>query len=139
MWLVLHVGAGDDELEQITEYIGVPPKRGRVGRRFPSSAGIVGRAYRENDSFVSYRINDDYEKFVQELIDEWGYAEKLARLLNPSVMSWMAVPLFDPLRHRVEAVLYVDSTERHFFTETRQELILSAASGIAVFIGRRYT
>ena len=72
-------------------------------------------------------------------MEEWEYPENLARLLNPAVMSWMAVPLFDPQRQQVEAILYLDSTERDFFTETRQELVLSAASGIAVFIGRRYT
>lgn len=136
--LALHVPAGDDELEQITEYIGVPPKRGRIGRRFPASAGIIGRAYRENDPFVSYRVSDDYEEYVQELMKEWGYPEDLARLLNPSVMSWMAVPLYDPLRKKVEAVLYLDATRRDFFTETRQDLVLNAAAGIAVFIGKRY-
>ena len=45
--LAVHVPVGD-MLEQVTEYIGDRPKPGRVGRRFPANAGIIGQAYREN-------------------------------------------------------------------------------------------
>src|SRR6266496_2834306 len=48
--LAIHVPVpGKPELEQVTEYIGVPPKAGRRGRLFPANAGIIGKAYRQNE------------------------------------------------------------------------------------------
>jgi hypothetical protein len=136
--LAVHVPVGD-MLEQVTEYIGVPPRAGRRGRRYSANAGIIGRAFRENVVLVAQRASDDYESYVHELVRDWNFTESQARHLNPAVMEWMAVPLFDTDRGRVEAVLYLDSTRRDFFDDTRQELVLSAVNGIAVFIGKRYS
>ena len=137
--LAIHVAAGSDTLEQATEYIGDAPRKGRVGRRFPATAGIIGKAFREGDAFVGQRINDDYEAYIEELITDWNYTKEWARRLNPAVKAWMAVPFYDTDKGQVDAVLYLDSTDSDFFTPERQELVLSAANGIAVFIGRRYT
>lgn len=136
--LAIHVPVGD-MLEQVTEYIGDKPKRGRIGRQYPANAGIIGKAYRERDVFVGRRVNDDYDAYIQELVKDWNYTEERARLLNPGAMEWMAVPFYDAERQRVDAVLYLDANERHFFSSERQEIVLSAVSGIAVFIGRRYS
>jgi hypothetical protein len=124
-------------LEQVTEYIGAAPKPGRIGRRFPENAGIIGRAYREGETLVARRVNDDYEAYVRELIRDWNYTEARARLLNPGAMEWMAVPLIES--GRVEAVLYIDVNKREFLTPERQELVLAATRGIAVFLDRRYS
>jgi hypothetical protein len=136
--LAIHAPDGD-MLEQVTEYIGVPPKRGRVGRKFPANAGIIGKAYRENVVFVARRVNDDYENYLRELVKDWNFTPERAAFLNPGVMEWMAIPFPDPDQNRVAAVLYLDSNRRNFFTDARQELIVSAANGIAVFIGKRYS
>jgi hypothetical protein len=133
--LAIHVPA-EGSLEQVTEYVGDRPKAGRIGRRFPANAGIIGKAFREKEVFVGRRVNDDYDLYVRELVKDWNYTEDLARRLNPGVKEWMAVPFFD--RDRVEAVLYIDATRRDFFTPARQELVLSAVNGIAIFIGKRY-
>ncbi|HLG59681.1 MAG TPA: hypothetical protein VI485_30360 [Vicinamibacterales bacterium] len=135
--LAIHVPV-DEALEQVTEYIGDTPKPGRVGRRFPGNAGIIGKAFREKDVFIGRRVNDDYESYVRELVTEWNYTEERARRLNPGAMEWMAVPFYDADRHRVEAVLYLDANKRDFFTAERQELVLAAVNGIAVFVGKRY-
>jgi len=135
--LAIHVPVGE-MLEQVTEYIGVNPKQGRIGRRFPANAGITGKAYRENVMLVGRRANDDYEMYLQELIKEWNYTPDQARQLNPAAMEWMAVPFHDVDRGRVDAVLYLDASKRDFFTPDRQGLVLLAVSGIAVFIGKRY-
>jgi hypothetical protein len=137
--LAIHVPVAGDKLEQITEYVGDSPKLGRIGRRFPTNAGIIGKAYREREVFVGRRINDDYESYIQELINDWNYTEEQARYLNPATMEWMAVPFYDRDRQTVEAVLYLDATTRGFFSDDVQELVLAAAAGIAVFIGKRYT
>jgi hypothetical protein len=126
-----------DGLEQVTEYIGDTPKPGRIGRKFPPNAGIIGRAFREKDTFVARRVNDDYEAYVDELVRDWNYTDERARLLNPGAMEWMASPLVEGAK--VEAVLYLDVNQREFFTPERQEDVLAAISGIAVFIGRRYS
>jgi hypothetical protein len=53
-------------------------------------------------------------------------------------MAWMALPIYDTERQRVEAVLFLDANQRDFFTPERQELVLAGLSGIAVFVGKRY-
>jgi hypothetical protein len=136
--LAIHVPV-KDSLEQVTEYIGDTPKPGRVGRRFPANAGIIGRAFREHEVFVGRRVNDDYEAYVRELVRDWNYTEERARRLNPAVMEWMAVPFYDTDRNHTDAVLYLDATQREFFTSERQELVLAAVRGIAIFIGKRYS
>ena len=127
----------DESLEQVTEYIGHRPKPGRIGRRFPANSGIIGKAYREREVFIAFRENDDYEAYVRELITDWNYTEERARRLNAGAMEWMAVPLIEG--DEVEAVLFLDVNQRGFFTSERQELVLAATRGIAVFIGKRYT
>jgi GAF domain len=134
--LAIHVPV-DETLEQVTEYVGDKPKPGRIGRRFPANAGITGKAFRERDVFVGRRINDDYEAYVREMVREWNYTEERARHLEPGVMEWMAVPFIES--DRVYAILYLDATQRGFFTPDRQELVLAAQRGIAVFVGKRYT
>ncbi len=136
--LALHVPVGE-MLEQVTEYVGATATTGRTGRQFPANAGIIGMACRENTVLVARRLNDDYELYVEELVTNWNYTPDQARRLNPGAMEWMAVPFYDPDRGRVEAVLFADASKRDFFTAERQELVLSAAAGIAVFIGKRYS
>ena len=126
------------ELEQVTEYVGDPAKTGQVGRRFPANAGIIGKALRENTVFLARRENDEYEAYIRELITAWSYTEQQARLLNPGAMAWMAAPIYDQ-RGGADAILYLDANQRDFFTAERQELIVAAIRGIAVFVGKRYT
>ena len=135
--LAIHVPVGDN-FEQVTDYVGDTPKPGRIGRQFPINAGIIGKAYREKAGFVGRRVNDDYEAYVQELISDWNYTEERARRLNPGAMEWMALPIYDTDRQRVEAVLFLEVSQRGFFTPGRQELILAGLGGIAVFVGKRY-
>jgi hypothetical protein len=141
--LAIHVAAAGETLMQVTEYVGDTLKKGRVGRKFPRNAGIIGEAFREGggeyDAFVGERVNDDYEAYVEELVQDWNYTRERAVKINPAVKSWMAVPFTDPDGHDVKAVLYLDSTEKHFFTPERQELVVQACNGIAVFIGKRYS
>jgi hypothetical protein len=125
-----------DTLEQVTEYIGDRPKPGRIGRRFPANAGIIGKAFREKHVFIARRMNDDYEAYVRELVTDWNYTDAQARRLNPAAMEWMAVPLLEG--GEVDAVVFLDVNRRGFFTTERQDLVLAASRGIAVFIGRRY-
>lgn len=129
---------GDTEFEQLTDYIGDKPKSGRVGRKFPAKSGVIGRALLEKEPWYSFRETDDFEEGVKELVEEWDYDEWLARKLNPNVRAWMAVPFTNDRTKDVEAVMYLDSTDRGFFDSSRIQLITDAAIGIAYFIGKRY-
>jgi hypothetical protein len=52
-------------------------------------------------------------------------------------MAWMASPLVEG--GSVEAILYLEVNQRDFFTAERQEIVLAATRGIAVFVRRRYS
>jgi hypothetical protein len=127
-------------LEQVLGYIGHDRARGQTaGRTFPIECGIIGKAFREKKACVARRKDDNYENYVKELVEEWGYSEKAARDLNPSSMAWMAVPLFN---HRdakiVEGIVYIDAIDRDFFTEARKTVVFLACGGIATFVAKRY-
>jgi len=135
--LAIHVPV-NGELEQVTEYVGETSTPGGIGRRFPANAGIIGKALREKKAFVARRVHDEYEAYVGELITDWNYTEQQARRLNPGAMSWMAVPLYDRLA-RIDAILFLEATQLDFFTPQRQQVVVAAVRGIAVFVGKRYT
>jgi hypothetical protein len=83
-------------------------------------------------------LNDRYEDYIRELVENWNFTEGDARRLNPATMAWMAVPITN-LSGTLEGVLYLDATDRDFFTEERQWLAIQATTGIAKFVARRYT
>lgn len=101
-------------------------------------SGIAGHVYRTRESFAAERFEEDYEGYVDELIREWHYIERDARKLNPATRAWMAVPLKAPSTSRIQGILYLDSTDRDFFTAARQRLVIDAAYGVALFVVRRY-
>jgi hypothetical protein len=130
---------GSTQLEQVVNYIAGDPKRRKGGgRRFSQHCGIIGDAFRTGEALVAIREHDDQEAYVQELIKKWHYTDEQARALDLRGRSFMAVPL-PPAGGEVQAVLYIDSMKPAFFTQNRIELIKNACTGIALFIGRRYT
>lgn len=129
-------------LEQVVGYVGASRSRpGSVGRTFPAQSGVIGVAFREKKFVTANRSNDDYETYVRELKEKWGYIEDDARALNPSSKSWMAVPLVetDENETTVHGIVYLDSTDPDFFTPERQVYVNAACSGIARFVKRRYS
>jgi hypothetical protein len=138
--LTIHVPVdGGQHLMQVLDYVGDDRGGHTANRRFPIQSGITGRAFREGEMFVASRENDDYESYVQELVRLWSFTEGDARETDPATMAWLAIPLIDISTNLIEGVLYADSTDRAFFTESRQVLALHAAAGIAIFVGRRYS
>lgn len=140
--LAIYIPVEDDkELEQVTPYIGDKPRSGRVGRRFPSNAGIIGRVFEdpEHQPLALAREDDDFEAYVDELVQNWNFRRSQAVLLKRETMSWMAVQFYDATNDVRMGLLYLDSEDPDFFTPIRQELVLSAVNGIAIFIGKRYS
>jgi hypothetical protein len=139
--VTLHVarrGPNGPYLEQVCDYICADGARsGGKRRRFSVHCGLVGKVFRENKVGHVERLSDNHADFIDEMVTRWNYTKPEAMELDAGVMSYMAVPL--PSKDRgVEAVIFMDSTRRKFFTKTRQDLIEGAGIGIALFVGRRY-
>lgn len=131
--LVDEAGTG---IEQLMNYVGHDRAQQTAGRRFRSTCGVTGQAIKEKELIVAARRHDDYAKYLQEMIDDYGYLEAEAKSLNPATMAWAAMPL--EVDGKVVAVVYADATDRHFFTPEQQLLIKYASVGIAGFMKRRY-
>lgn len=134
--LYLPVNNGE-ELEQLLEYIGAEYPGRKKGRRFPSSVGIIGRAFRLQEPFAADRRNPDPKLFVKELIEDWGYTEKSAREIDDSSQCWLAIPLGGG-SDKLYGILYADSDVEGFFDEDAVETVLTASLGIVDFIVERY-
>ena len=141
--LTIHkpVDAGQ-KFEQVLEYVGATrrSKPPQAGRRFPSQSGITGRALRRATTIVADRVNENVDKFVQELVDDWAYTKADARRTNASIYSWLAIPLIeiDGDDRFVIGIVYLDCDRREFFTPERIRLAQAACGGIAQFVARRY-
>jgi hypothetical protein len=126
-----------ESLEQLVPYVG--GRGGEPGRTFSRRSGIIGQACLRNKSIIAKRQNDNYEAFVQEMIDVWNFPSAEARELDPSRFAWMAVPLTEgESNDDVIGVVYLDSRDRDLFTEEIQGLILYCVKGVAGFVRLRY-
>ena len=69
-------------------------------------------------------------------MENYGFTEEQARDLDPSTMSWVAVPLKNSDKE-VVAVLYVDCKVKDYLDADKLALIGLAVIGIAYFVGLR--
>jgi hypothetical protein len=124
------------ELEQMLPYI--CRTGGGQHRRFRIESGIIGKAARECALFSASRESTDFETAVRELVSDWAYTEADARKLQPDRLSWMAIPVIYPGESAAVAVVYLDSSERDFFTKELQNLVSVACAGISSFLPKAY-
>jgi hypothetical protein len=138
--LSVHVAIENGQkFQQVLDYVGDPrADQPTAARVFPAQSGIAGKVLRTKEAYAAARENDLYEDYIRELVESWNFTEADARRLNPATMAWMAVPITN-LNGALEGVLYLDATDRDFFTEERQWLAIQATTGIAKFVARRYT
>jgi hypothetical protein len=119
-----------EELEQLLPYMGGtgnPP-----GRRFSIRSGIIGMAARRRESIVAVRGCAEHEGFIAELMGKWAYPEHDARTLTPDRHTWMAVPILNA-RGATVAVVYLDSRDPQFFTESVQAIVHVICGGINAY------
>lgn len=131
----------EKDFHQVLEYVGDERGgKGNAGRSFPCRCGIIGKAFslKEQDYLTAYRKSNDYEGYVRELKEDYHYTEQEARRLNPGSMAWMAICLKDSA-DKVKGVVYLDSVDRDFFTDDRQQIALNCCVGIARFVLQRYS
>jgi hypothetical protein len=124
-----------EKIEQVVRYVG--GKGEHPGRQFRIQSGIAGRAARNGTVVDSSRQSDDYEAFIRELIDQWGYTETDARALTSDRRAWMAVPIFNK-QERVIGVVYLDSSDKDFFTADVMGLVQGCCAGLASYLHERY-
>jgi putative methionine-R-sulfoxide reductase with GAF domain len=137
--LTVHVPCDDGRnLMQILDYVGDQRRKRTMGRKFPVGSGIIGKAFREKQFISASRTNDNYETYVQEMVAKWGYSEEEARSRDPSTMAWLALPLTDQDKQKVEGIVYLDSIDRDFFSDDRQKLVSVACVAIARYVAQRY-
>jgi len=137
--------------EQIIPYMGRSGGgggHGEPGLQISFSKGIVGKAARKGtdlargDCLRAKRTNDDYEGYIREMVEDWGFTQEEARLLSPDRFAWLAVPLYSSGGGDDEpyGIVYFDSDMRDFFSD---ELVLSVALrgcfGIAAYADARYS
>jgi hypothetical protein len=133
----VHVPDGEDQLVQVLDYVGDNRKPKTEGRRRPINCGVIGKACREREAFCGHRTTDKYEDFLQQMVRVYSMTDAQARALDPATQAWMAAPL-PGANNAIEGVLYLDSTDRAFFTEARQAAIVYGSVAIAFYVGLRY-
>jgi hypothetical protein len=137
--LTVHAPTPDGKhFEQLLDYVGDNRALATGGRKSAIQCGIVGFVYRTQaeTGMAMDRTNDDYEKFISEMVENWGYTREDAAKLNRETMTWMAVPLFN--KSRIVCILYGDACVRGFFTEDRMSLVERAAASIRKLLVRNY-
>lgn len=129
---------GNDQLEQVLDYVGDARGGGKMGRRFNSRTGVIGNAIRTHQPVVGNRETDDFEAYVRELVRDWSYMESEARSLSKETRSMLAVPLRESDVSPVMGVLYIDSVVPGFFTRRQQIAVYYAAITIASYASEQY-
>jgi putative methionine-R-sulfoxide reductase with GAF domain len=137
--ITLHIPLGEEQLEQLCDYVGNNAVRCRNKRRRKTSvkSGIIGDAYRKQEVLRLNRENDSAAEYLRSLEVDWHFTAKEAASVDQTVMSMIAVPL--PDNSGVAAILYVDAQRKHFFTDARKQIVEDQCRAIAVFIGKRYS
>lgn len=127
--------AAAEELEQLLPYVG--GTGGPARRTFSIRSGVIGLAVREKVPLTARRKSTEHSDFVRELVHDWAYTEKEARLITADRQAWMAVPIFSG-QGAVVAVVALDSSIQGFFTRPVQRIVGNACGGIAAYIAEAY-
>ena len=116
---------GNGYLQQVCAYLGgaKPEWRGKVGRLFPVTEGIIGATY---DTQKIYRTK--YYPSIEELRSDLQKSMRLTgddRELTSVRLSYLAVPFLGP-EDQVVLILYADCNELNFFADDSRILSIAA-------------
>jgi hypothetical protein len=124
-----------EELEQLLPYVG--GAGGPARRTFSIRSGVIGLAARNKTPVTAKRKSVGHSDFVKELVHDWSYTEKEARLITADRHAWMALPIFSG-EGAVVAVVSLDSSVPGLFTRAIQRTVVNACGGIAAYIAEAY-
>ena len=127
--------------EQCVPYVGGRDLAPRtvVGRTWRNQCGLVGKVIRSGKmqrTPVGKHV-DSYDRYVDELVDLYGYTHDQARQLQPMRLDAVALPLLS--EGQVIGVMYADSSDRDFFDATTLDLCIQTSSAFAQHIEMTYT
>jgi hypothetical protein len=138
------VGVGIEQvLLQVVDYVGDERKRkSSAGRKFPVHCGVIGQAFCTGEMAFGERKNDNYNKYLDELVKDWAYTQDQALELDKDANSWLAIPIVrrpgNSTSFTVDCIVYFDSTSRGFFDDEKLALAVSSCAGITHFIDQYY-
>ena len=110
---IFRVVEAEDVAVQIVPFVG--GGGGDAGARVSRRSGVVGRAILRGTLAASIR-DGSFEDYVQLLVRDYALPIDEARAMATSRLASLAVPLHDQRTSRVTAVVYMDSTDRAFFS-----------------------
>jgi hypothetical protein len=123
-----------EELQQCVPYAG--GDEDGEGRTFQSNSGIIGKAFQARKPMHAKREQEDFELFVQEMIEQYHIPREDAKMLRPDRKSWLAIPIFG--EQAPVGVVFLDSKDKEFFTEKVIETAVAATEGIASYVRKIY-
>ena len=137
--VTIYAPKDEGNLEQVVNYVGEDSERITSGRSFSNKCGAIGVAYRTKEPHKIHRQEADWTRHQAILMKEVGYSKADAEGLNPSIYSCLAIPLVgNEDNSAVRAVVFLDSTGRDFFDDSKTSLACCACGGIARFVRKRY-
>lgn len=123
-----------DELQRCVPYAG--GDEDGVGRTFKNNCGVIGKAYQSRKVTLAKRENDDFNMFVEEMIENYGIPREDAKTLRPDRMAWLAIPLIG--EKEPVGVVFMDSNDKEFFSTEVVDLAVAATEGIAGYVRKIY-
>jgi len=125
--------ADGEELVQLLDYTGgTPEHRKGIGRRRSCRSGVIGRAYTSAEPAYFRREDDDFEKYKREMRERWHMLPSETDGLDSDRRAHVAVPIGDD--GKVAAVVFLDSSDRDFFTASIQDMIVAHCIGLAQYV-----
>ncbi|HEX8393933.1 MAG TPA: hypothetical protein VF665_16440 [Longimicrobium sp.] len=153
---VAKVDSEDGDVVRLTIHRVVPPKKGKApgetleqllpyfcrsgggaGRTFSIHTGIIGKAARERAILTATRGASHYDAFIRELVREYAFTEADALRLRADRHAWMAVPILATDGNTM-AVVYLDSSDRDFFSAEVQAVVAAGCAGVTSYIHEAY-
>lgn len=122
------------ELQRCVPYAG--GDEDGVGRTFKNNSGVIGKAFQSRKVTLAIRAKDDFNEFVEEMIEEYGIPREDAKALRPDRMAWLAIPLIG--EKEPVGVVFLDSNDKEFFTKEVVDLAVAATVGIAYYVRKIY-
>ena len=123
-----------EELVQLLDYTGGRPERRKgTGKRRSCRSGVIGRAYTSAEPAYFRREDDDFEKYKREMREKWSMLPSETDGLDSDRRALVAVPIGDD-DGKVAAVVFLDSSDRDFFSAAMQDMILAQCVGLAQYV-----
>lgn len=119
-------------LEQITYYVG--GRGGPPGRKISARSGVIGQAVRLADPVKLVRNDGTTEEFIEFLVREYGFFHEEASGISATRWSFAAFPITTIVDGPVIGTVFIDSSDRNFFTDEIMEIVYSSTVGLTTMI-----